>query len=43
MTIDEIIEPSETRRVLGEHLRVLHAARPRRDTPSLLASWPSWF
>jgi acetyl-CoA carboxylase carboxyltransferase component len=43
MTIDEIIEPSETRRVLGEHLRVLHAAHPRRETPSLLATWPCWF
>ena len=43
MTIDEVIDPAETRRVLGEHLRVLHAARPRRDTPSLLASWPTWF
>ena len=43
MTIDEVIDPAETRRVLGEHLRVLHAARPRRDTPSLLATWPTWF
>jgi acetyl-CoA carboxylase carboxyltransferase component len=43
MTIDEIIEPASTRRVLGEHLRVLHAARPRRETPSLLATWPTWF
>jgi acetyl-CoA carboxylase carboxyltransferase component len=43
MTIDEIIEPASTRRVLGEQLRVLHAARPRRETPSLLATWPTWF
>jgi acetyl-CoA carboxylase carboxyltransferase component len=43
MTIDEIVEPAATRRILGAHLRVLHAAHPRRERPSALATWPHWF
>ena len=41
MTIDEVIEPAATRRIIAEHLRAVRGAELER--PSLLANWPLWF
>jgi acetyl-CoA carboxylase carboxyltransferase component len=43
LTVDDIIEPGETRRVVADHLRSALAERPPRTTPSPLASWPRWY
>ena len=43
LTIDDIIEPGETRRRVATHLRSALAERPPRTTPSPLASWPRWY
>ncbi len=43
LTIDDIIEPGETRRIVARHLRSALAERPPRTTPSPLASWPRWY
>jgi len=43
LTIDEIIEPGETRGVVAGYLRSSLASRPPRTAPSPLASWPRWY
>ncbi len=43
LTIDEIIEPGETRGVVAGYLRASLASRPPRTAPSPLASWPRWY
>lgn len=43
LTIDEIIEPGETRSVVAGYLRASLASRPPRTAPSPLASWPRWY
>jgi len=43
LTIDEIVEPGETRGVVAGYLKNSLAARPPRTAPSPLASWPRWY
>jgi acetyl-CoA carboxylase carboxyltransferase component len=43
LTVDDIIEPGDTRRRVARHLRSALAERPPRTTPSPLASWPRWY
>jgi methylmalonyl-CoA decarboxylase subunit alpha len=43
LTVDEIIEPGQTRTVVARYLRTALAARPPRTAPSPLASWPRWY
>ena len=40
MNLDDIIEPADTRRIVGEALRSL--VRRPLDRPSALAAWPHW-
>lgn len=43
LTVDEIIEPGETRTVVARYLHTSLATRPPRTAPSPLASWPRWY
>jgi acetyl-CoA carboxylase carboxyltransferase component len=43
LTVDEIIEPGQTRQVVAEYLRATYASGPRPHVPGPLASWPRWF
>ena len=43
LTVDDIIEPGETRRRVASHLRSALTERPPRTAPSPLASWPRWY
>jgi len=43
LTIDDIVEPGETRGVVARYLKDSLAARPPRTAPSPLASWPRWY
>jgi methylmalonyl-CoA decarboxylase subunit alpha len=43
LTVDDIIEPGETRTVVARYLRIALATRPPRTAPSPLASWPRWY
>ena len=43
LTIDEIIEPGATRRVVAGYLRTVLHPREQPHVPGPLASWPRWF
>jgi acetyl-CoA carboxylase carboxyltransferase component len=43
LTVDDIIEPGATRRVVATHLKNALATRPPRTESSPLASWPRWY
>ena len=43
LTIDDIVEPGETRGVVARFLHSAITNRPPRTAPSPLASWPRWY
>jgi acetyl-CoA carboxylase carboxyltransferase component len=43
LTVDDIIEPGDTRSRVASHLRSALTERPPRTAPSPLASWPRWY
>lgn len=43
LTVDEIIDPGQTRQVVAEYLRATYASGPRPHVPGPLASWPRVF